>query len=247
MMGLQLFGQNEQYNFEGLSRNKTVIGVTIVTVAVIVIMIIIFTRPGSTWGEWVPVGPEPACGSGVKKYVRQCTLNGVAQDIKKCVGLDEYSDTKEEKYSFTDGCGLSARHIILERVADSGQPGGDANAIHVGDIIVYDNAGKDITTGAIATASSLYKYPASNAVDGNVDTIIHTVPNVKDFAKIWINIDLGADKMIKKIVIKNRTVHQQRIAGTRVRVVNNGGQSVFTSVPISLSDSKKALIEFVLS
>lgn len=222
-------------------------------IVVIVILILLwnYLSPKTGWQEWVPEGPEPTCGSGVRTYRRKCTINGIVQStIDACRKLDptSASDTKEVTYVLPVPCTVKGRYIRLERSQSSGQVGIDANVISVGEIVAYDAKGNDITVGAIAKSPTQYVgYPPSNVIDKNDDTFSHTASGIEDFANIWLEIDLGQDKDIAKLKLVNRKdCCQERLVGTQIRISDASGKVVYISPVISLDDSKKSLLEFML-
>ena len=79
-----------------------------------------------------------------------------------------------------------------------------------------------------ATQSSTYKsYPASNAIDGNLDTFSHT--NITVTGKSWFKVDLPTNVEIQKIVISNRLGSfdiRNRLAPFVVEVYNSLGAKV---------------------
>jgi hypothetical protein len=137
------------------------------------------------------------------------------------------------------------RYVILERVADSKQPTGDGNTLSIGEIVVYDPAGKNITKQAKATMSTAYggSYGViGNAVDGNINTVSHTASNVTNFANIWLNLDFGSDVEIGRVEVYNRQdAVPDRINGIRLRVKNDAGADVYVAPTIAHENGKTPL------
>lgn len=208
-----------------------------VTIFFIVIIWMYVSSPGneSAWSEWVLVGEEPTCGAGSKKYVRQCTLNSVAQAVSdSCVSAFGGSDTKTEEYVFPNNCPIKGRFVRIERNATSGQPGA-GDTLNVAEIKVFDADGNSlIKSNTTATAGSLYipAFSADKLIDGDLGNVAQT--SASDKVKNWFQIDLGSDMVIAKVDVYNSAVCcTRRLAGARILITNAVGDVVFTSPDIT--------------
>ena len=92
----------------------------------------------------------------------------------------------------------------------------------------------------MATSGSNYSnYPAKNLLDTKESTFAQTNGG-KDYQNQWFEIDLGAEKLIQSIEIKNRLdCCQTRIAGSRIRIKNSAGADVYTGPTITAEESDK--------
>jgi hypothetical protein len=99
-----------------------------------------------------------------------------------------------------------------------------AQALNLAEIQVFRPDGTEIKTGLTATLSStLSSYPASNCLDGNRNTFCHGAG-----ANDWLEIDLGSDQEIGRIVITNRQDgYQDRIVGATMRIFNSAGTEIW--------------------
>ncbi len=89
--------------------------------------------------------------------------------------------------------------------------------------------------GAVATQSSAYcagGYPASNAIDGNLNSFTHTDP--ADTAPTW-TLTLPIDTQIGGILLYNRSFAGDRLRNITVRVFSDaaGTVPVFTSAVLN--------------
>jgi F5/8 type C domain/PA14 domain len=72
---------------------------------------------------------------------------------------------------------------------------------------------------AVATQSTAYSasFPAANAIDGNANTIHHT----SSVAGSWLQVDLGADRLVDSVELFNRRdCGQNRLSNFRVSVLD---------------------------
>lgn len=220
---------------------------TIVLVCIFLLVLVLATvvyKLSSTpemrvsWSEWVADASTPSCGSGTTTYTRKCTLNSVVQgSIDTCVKLLGESDTKTDTYTFDAVCPVVTigRYVIIERHAPSGA---SSDVLNFADIQILDTSGNSlIVDGVTATAgSTLSNFPPSNLIDGDVNTFAHTLES--DVNAIWLKIDLMHDTPIFMITLKNRRdCCWDRAVGARIRVVNEAGDTVFTSKDIDAAQA----------
>ncbi len=211
---------------------KVVAGVVIFIVFVIVVLYLMDT---GDWSEWTLVGEAPTCGSGIKKYVRTCTIGSVAQALgKKCLG----DAGKTERYDLSP-CPIKGRYVFIERVTKSSdEDSTEENMLNIGEVKILGVDDKTlIDSNTVATAGSVYGpgYEASKLIDFDTSTFAHTSPlaSATDFSKQWFKIDLGSEKLIKSIELINRTQGwQHRLNGVRLRIQNGAGVDVFTGPEI---------------
>ncbi|MEI6178183.1 MAG: discoidin domain-containing protein, partial [Verrucomicrobiota bacterium] len=107
----------------------------------------------------------------------------------------------------------------------------ETNYLHLGEVEVF---GPDTSvrnwaheSGAVATESTNHtnQYPASNAIDGSINTISHT----SNLANSWWQVDLGADRLIDSVELVNRQVNGiNRLSNFRISVLDSADQ-VLTS------------------
>jgi hypothetical protein len=109
---------------------------------------------------------------------------------------------------------------------------------------VYDASDAKITTGVTTTQSSVYSNDATHfgaqfLIDGvHAETGANglRLPHTNNTPDAWMQVDLGGDKVISKIVIYNRTACcMDRINGCNLVVKNAAGTNVLT---IPLTGSK---------
>ena len=98
--------------------------------------------------------------------------------------------------------------------------------MNVAEVIVYDANGVNVSKGRTVTKSSGYNgdmFPGANLVDGNIGNFAHTGCNDVP----WMQIDLGQQTNISKVVIYNRTdCCQIRLSGTVVMIIDQNGNTV---------------------
>lgn len=122
-------------------------------------------------------------------------------------------------YYYLYGSGaVIGKNIIITRTSPKT---GDDNAINLDEIRIYAPDGKEINpVGAIS--SSIYgpQYTAGNILPG-VPGMVHTAGGD---GPQWVNVNLGSDKEIGKIVIMNRLDgNQDRAVGLTVDIVDAAG------------------------
>lgn len=108
--------------------------------------------------------------------------------------------------------------------------------LNVSGLYVYDANQQNQAAGKPTRSSSVHldreAYSASKLVDG-ADTFAHT----KAQQNPWLEVDLGSDVNIHRIVIQNRIdCCRDRIVGARVRVINAAGNVTYTSPAIKKVD-----------
>ena len=105
--------------------------------------------------------------------------------------------------------------------------------INLAELEVFDASGTNLAAGKTVTGSSEYPAPHlwSNLTDGNKTNFAHTIgrtPSEYDSMQV----DLGAEKEIKKIVITNRTdCCKKRAIGIKAVVLGADGTTVIKETP----------------
>ena len=112
-------------------------------------------------------------------------------------------------------------------------------ALNIAEIEVYDGYGAKITSGITPTLSPLYNNDSNSfgpqmLIDGNMSNFAHT-ENVKG---AYMQLDLGSDKQISRVVITNRAdCCQGRIVGASFQIKNTADVIVFNA---TINSSKAA-------
>ena len=110
------------------------------------------------------------------------------------------------------------------RIVNSSQP--LPNFIQIGELMVFDENGKNIALGKRSTASGEWPgYSPGNALDNNTNTSFHTAnpPSLYDF---W-ELDLGQEYNISHIEYYNRAdCCQERIIGCSMNLMNKDREIV---------------------
>jgi hypothetical protein len=136
--------------------------------------------------------------------------------------------------------GLAGRFVRLELP-------GKEKMIHLAEIQVF-SGGANVALQAKASQSSTdYKGPAKLAIDGNTSGVYtkKTVTHTKKSRNPWIEIDLGSEKLIDRVVLWNRTEGREgRLAGYHVTVLDSKRSLLWEEAPKDVPKPSKA---FVLS
>jgi hypothetical protein len=124
----------------------------------------------------------------------------------------------------------SGRYVILEK------PTG--KCLNIAEIQVFTTDGKtDIAHKKPVTQSSFYdtrRFPASSLVDGNLNNLAHTSCRGED---AWMQIDLGKDYPITKIIVHNRIgCCRDRTHGAHIRILDSNKKTTFISDPIDIKN-----------
>lgn len=227
------------------------LGIIVFIILIIsLVLIISYTTDKGQWSEWV-LQSEEGC---VKKYVRECTMGSIAKALgKKCLQQTESKEDSSNCETKTDetktetetqpvveieNTNVQGRYVWIERVQNSTGTDKDDNALNIAEVVVTGVDGTDLTgvPGVKAIAGSVYErdaFPASNLIDRNESNFAHT-DVISDFSKLFFMIDLGSDKFIKSIEIKNRKdCCQIRINGLQVRIQNSEGVDTYISPAIT--------------
>lgn len=134
------------------------------------------------------------------------------------------------------GPGKKGRYILVERVGPATQ---GYQSIAFEDLKVLDGDGVSLLTNATATSGSVYSAnvgSASNLIDTAAGTIAHTADLYgSDYSNAWFKVDLGSEKKIAKIILKNRAESglHYRAVGVRVRVTDAANKDVFKGPTIT--------------
>ncbi len=121
----------------------------------------------------------------------------------------------------------SGRYINISR-----GPGG--SFLNIAEIEVFGQNNQKYTDIKASLGPPYGKeFPASKLVDGNINTFAHTDNKPGAFMML----DLGSDKIIKKIVITNRRdCCKDRMKGSTVKITKQDGSIIFTSNITTVKD-----------
>jgi len=105
--------------------------------------------------------------------------------------------------------------------------------VNIADIQMFDNSGAKLTTtGAWLSTSPYSEYPASNMIDDNPNTIGHTM----DATDSWVQVGVGADKDIGKVVVINRQdCCGEREIGCSLTLFTLAGNMTYIGPPITIN------------
>lgn len=120
--------------------------------------------------------------------------------------------------------------------------------INLAEVEVYDSNNTLVSNNKTVTGSSVHEdHPWANLVDGNKTNFAHTIGTTASEIDN-MQIDLGAVKEIKKIVITNRTdCCKDRINGLKVQVLNESNVSVKQTPVIRLESGSNAADVYTLT
>ena len=124
-------------------------------------------------------------------------------------------------------------HIVAYNESVEGNVDDKNMIINLAELEVFDASGTNLAAGKTVTGSSEYPAPYlwSNLTDGDKTNFAHThgrTPSEYDSMQV----DLGAEKEIKKIVITNRTdCCKNRAAGIKAVVLGADGTTVIKETP----------------
>ena len=143
----------------------------------------------------------------------------------------------------------SGRYIKITQ--SKAQDSADENSnlvINLAEVEVYDSNNALVSNNKTVTGSSVHEdHPWANLVDGNKTNVAHTIGTTASEIDN-MQIDLGAVKEIKKIVITNRTdCCKDRINGLKVQVLNESNVSVKQTPVIRLENGSNAADVYTLT
>ena len=143
----------------------------------------------------------------------------------------------------------SGRYIKITQ--SKAQDSADENSnlvINLAEVEVYDSTNTLVSNNKTVTGSSVHEdHPWANLVDGNKTNVAHTIGTTASEIDN-MQIDLGAVKEIKKIVITNRTdCCKDRINGLKVQVLNESNVSVKQTPVIRLENGSNAADVYTLT
>jgi hypothetical protein len=119
-----------------------------------------------------------------------------------------------------------ARYVFLDRNYYNNNS--NDNQLNIYEIEIYDQNGINIAPNGTASQDSTYgsTTPASNLIDGDYDTLAHTKPiDGYNNGTAWMQIDLGEDKYISRVVVYARPV-SYRILGSILKLINDKDEIV---------------------
>ena len=129
---------------------------------------------------------------------------------------------------------LSARYIKFQY---GNGFNGNPRGLNMGGLKAYSSStGNNIITPTMTTSSLdvLPGYPSSNLVDADDGTFYHAV-GTSEYP--WVQVDLGADTPLYKIVLRNRMdCCRGRIAGLTMTLISSNNNVVYTSGMAALSN-----------
>jgi len=138
---------------------------------------------------------------------------------------------------------------ITQTVAyDANAPGNvdDKNKIiNVAELEVFDENGALISSNTPVTGSSEYSatHGFKNLTDGNMTNFAHTKGRTEGEID-YMQLDLGADKKVKKVVVTNRTsCCKSRIKGVKIMVIASD-QSTKGETPVITGENDKYTYDF---
>jgi len=195
-------------------------------------------------------GPQPACFAGLTPEQAQTTCNALGA---ACAGFS-YSKNGDGSgcYKGNHNAGMNNYHIYMGYVKTQAPAApsvtigrtivlqyNHGECLNLAQILVYSTKGgaNVITPNTNVVKSSGYQgdvYPSKNFVDGKGATFVHT--SCQDVP--WIRVDLGSTMPIYKVVVVNRAdCCQSRVLGTTMSVMDELGVPVYTSNPISSTNT----------
>jgi hypothetical protein len=137
------------------------------------------------------------------------------------------------------------RHVKLvqtiayeeDAIRDDGTTQGDVNdknkVINLAELEVFDASGTNLAAGKTVTGSSEHSstHGYVNLTDGNKTNFAHTKGRTVEEID-YLQVDLGAEKEIKKIVITNRTsCCKNRAVGVKAIILAADGTTVVKETP----------------
>ncbi|CBI70128.1 hypothetical protein OtV2_129 [Ostreococcus tauri virus 2] len=105
--------------------------------------------------------------------------------------------------------------------------------INLAELEVFDASGTNLAAGKTVTGSSEYSstHGYINLTDGNKTNFAHTKGRTEEEID-YLQVDLGAEKEIKKLVITNRTsCCKNRAVGVKVVILADDGTTVVKETP----------------
>ena len=143
------------------------------------------------------------------------------------------------------------RYVKLEQTVAYDESAG-ANAddknkvINLAELEVFDVSGTNLAAGKTVTGSSEYSatHGYMNLTDGNKANFAHTKGRTEEEID-YLQVDLGTEKEIKKLVITNRTTCcKNRAVGIKAVILAADGTTVVKETPIISTVADTYTIEF---
>jgi hypothetical protein len=143
------------------------------------------------------------------------------------------------------------RYVKLEQTVAYDESAG-ANAddrnkvINLAELEVFDVSGTNLAAGKTVTGSSEYSatHGYMNLTDGNKANFAHTKGRTEEEID-YLQVDLGTEKEIKKLVITNRTTCcTNRAIGIKAVILAADGTTVVKETPIISTEAGTYTIEF---
>ena len=143
------------------------------------------------------------------------------------------------------------RYVKLEQTVayDESAEGNvdDKNKIlNLAELQVFDVSGTNLAAGKTVTGSSQYSatHGYMNLTDGNKANFAHTKGRTEEEID-YLQVDLGTEKEIKKLVITNRTTCcTNRAIGIKAVILAADGTTVVKETPIISTEAGTYTIEF---
>ena len=133
---------------------------------------------------------------------------------------------------------------------DDGTTQGDVNdknkVINLAELEVFDVSGTNLASGKTVTGSSEYSstHGYMNLTDDNKTNFAHTKGRTEEEID-YLQVDLGTEKEIKKLVITNRTsCCKNRAVGIKAVILAADGATVVKETPIISTVADTYTIEF---
>lgn len=124
------------------------------------------------------------------------------------------------------------RYVILERVAANSLP---TRSFAVNGIAVLNRNEEEIRIVDATAGSTENVYGPANLMDNKHNSMAKTLSST-NFSTLWLKVDLGSDKEIGTVLILNNPTYKERLVGTRIRIINNAGNTVYRSNPFTNVD-----------
>ena len=120
-----------------------------------------------------------------------------------------------------------------------------SKVINLAEVEVLDTNGTNLAFEKAVTGSSQESSTNGyfNLTDGRKNNFTHTAC-VTDEVNDYLQIDLGSVQEIKKIVITNRSIAQDRAIGIKAIILGGGGQTVIAESPLITTVADEYILTF---
>lgn len=162
--------------------------------------------------------------------------NGVAGDVvwsgdfRTDGSIPAFTNPPPDVVNAGSGAGTFAGQWIRIESLQNPNP---AYALQINEVQVYGASvkGPNVAQGKPTTGDVAFGLPTSNAVDGRIDTISHSLNNVPAF----LQVDLGIAHNLTEVELVNRADRQvpERLDGAVLSVLDENFDTIFTSAPFA--------------